>query len=70
MSLSFGLVNYAIKKGFSKKSILIFYSLFHFVFYIALLIAIKSNIAGFVVISIFYCSRIWTFNKFLNSINL
>lgn len=69
MNLTFELTNYAIKKGLSKKSILILYSLFYFVLYVVLLVAIKSNIAGLVVISIFYYLKIWSFNKFLKRHN-
>lgn len=69
MNLTFELTNYAIKKGLSKKSVLILYSLFYFVLYVVLLVAIKSNIAGLVVISIFYYLKIWSFNKFLKRHN-
>lgn len=69
MNLTFQLINIAIKKGLSKKAIIIIYSLFYFVLYLILLIAIKSNVAGLVVISIFYFVKIWSLNKFLKRFN-
>ena len=69
MSLTYQFATYAIKKGLSKKIVLILYSIFYIILYTVLLLGLRSNIAGLVVISIFFFLKVWIFNQFLKRNN-